>query len=71
MYFQNNDQMRLLESLLVDAREQETVYRERCKIAEERLADAQRVNMELIDTLKAYGFRYRKTADMRTWYLPK
>lgn len=71
VYLQNNDHVRQLEALLEDSRRQEALSRSRCKAAEQRLADAQHVNMELIDLLKSYGFQYRRNADMRTWYLPK
>ena len=71
VYLQNNDQMHMLEALLEGSRRQEAMWRERCKVAEGRLADAQHVNIELVDTLKTYGFRYRQSADMRSWQLPK
>lgn len=71
VYLQNNDFVRRLEADLFDAKRQESLWRERCKVAESRLGDAQHVNMELIDTLKSYGFRYRQSADMRRWCLPK
>jgi hypothetical protein len=71
VYLQNNDHVRELEALLEDSRRQEAISRANCKAAETRLADALHINMELIDMLKAYGFKYRRNADMRSWYLPK
>ncbi|PKM73904.1 MAG: hypothetical protein CVU91_02325 [Firmicutes bacterium HGW-Firmicutes-16] len=71
VYLQNNDHVRELEALLEDSKRQEEIWRQHCKAAEMRLADAQHINMELIDMLKSYGFKYRRNADMRTWYLPK
>lgn len=67
VYLQNNDHVRMLEALLEDARKQEEVWRNRCKVAEMRYADAQHVNLELIDALKLNGYKFRRTADMRTW----
>lgn len=71
VYVQNNDTVRMLEAQLEDARRSESLMRLRCAMVEQRLADAQHVNMELTDLLKSYGFKYRRTADMRSWYLPK
>lgn len=71
VYLQNNDHVRMLEALLEDSRKQEEVWHNRCRIAEMRLADEQHINLELIDLLKAYGFKYRGSLDMRTWVLPE
>lgn len=32
-----------------------------------RMADVQLMNLELIDTLKSYGYKFRPAADVRTW----
>ena len=69
VFFQNNDHVRMLEALLEDTRMQESEWRNRCRAAEMRLADAQHVNLELIDALKLNGFKFRRTADMRNWKL--
>jgi hypothetical protein len=67
VYLQNNDLVRRLEADLEDAQRKSGYWRERCLRAESRLSDAQRVNLELIDTMKLNGFKFRKSADMRRW----
>lgn len=67
VYLQNNDLVRRLEADCENAERMNTYWRERCLRAESRLGDAQRVNLELIDTMKAHGYKFRGTADMRRW----
>ncbi len=69
LYLQNNDQVRFLEACLEDSRKQEQAWRDKCKKLEMQLGDACHVNLELIDALKLNGFKFRRTADMRTWQL--
>ena len=69
VYLQNNDQMRMLEALLEDSRRQEAALREKCRLLESQLGQAHHVNLELIDCLKLNGYKFRRTADMRTWEL--
>ena len=42
-------------------------YKKKMQRYEMIATDEQRVNLELIDTLRANGLRYRQSADMRTW----
>lgn len=42
-------------------------FQEQLKRARNDMADVQRVNLELIDTLKSYGYKFRPNADVRTW----
>ena len=46
-------------------------YKKKMQRYEMIATDEQRVNIELIDALKANGIRYRPSADMRTWYWGK
>lgn len=69
VYLQNNDQMRMLEALLEDSRQQKVFWRERCKRLEIDLGREQVVNLEMIDLLKSYGFRYRPGLDISAWHL--
>lgn len=46
-------------------------YKKKMQRYEMIACDEQRVNIELIDALKANGIRYRPSADMRTWHWGK
>ncbi|NCB74181.1 MAG: hypothetical protein EOM51_05495 [Clostridia bacterium] len=69
VFLQNNDYVRRLEADRDEALRREAEWRIKCKQAQDRLADAQHVNLELIDTLQLNGFKFRRTADMRNWKL--
>ena len=56
-----------LERQTAEANARADEYKKMMRRYEQIATDEQRVNLELIDTLKANDIRYRPSADMRTW----
>ena len=67
VYFQNNDYVRQLEQDRAEAEKRAEEWKLRCDRLIIRVADEQRINLQLIDLLQAHGIKYRFTSDMRTW----
>lgn len=56
-----------LERQTAEANARVDEYKKKMRRYEVIAADEQRVNLELIDTLRANDIRYRPSADMSTW----
>lgn len=67
VFFQNNDYVHQLEQDRAEAEKRAEEWKRRCERLVIRVADEQRVNLELIELLKVHGVKYRPTSDMRTW----
>lgn len=61
------DHVKDLEQQAAEANARAEQYKKMMQRYEQIATDEQHVNLELIDTLKANGLRYRPSADMRTW----
>ena len=67
VFVQNNDYVRQLEQERALAEERAKEWKNKHDRLVVRCADEQRVNLELMDLLKAHGIRYKLSSDMRTW----
>lgn len=67
VYLQNNDYVKSLETERDYALEELCKFKTQFKRLETRLGDAQRINIELVDLLRAHGIRFRPSSEISTW----
>lgn len=67
VFLQNTDYVKELEDRLQKAERRASELEHKLEVAQSKMADVQLVNLELIDTLKAQGYKFRPKADSRTW----
>lgn len=67
VYLQNNDYVKKLEQHIELLKRENTELQVKFQKLCLDYGHVQHVNMELIDTMKHQGYKFRKQSDIRTW----